>query len=303
MPASGMPPILHRALFSALLATVALAGCREPGGDGPGPIVQPPIPHRPGQTDYVTEEPGQGGFGGPGSRGADAGASSGTGGSGGSGGSGAAGAGAPGGASTAPGGRVANVEEGDIYRVDGNRLFYLNTYRGFLIYDLTIPRSPSARAPAGLRLPDRDVRRGQHRLRAVARRALPDPGRRPAAVRAPQRLAAGDHRHHRSAQPAVLKTIDISGKLREGVSRKIDDTIYVVSYVPQSYSWGWRVDPTQTAKGAGLGLFLQRRRPAEPERWRAQDLRGRQHQRLRRRKGNSFEQQFARSQSRPPPTP
>ena len=30
------------------------------------------------------------------------------------------------------------------------------------------------------------------------------------------------------------------GQLREGVSRKIDDTIYVVSYQPQSYWYGWQ---------------------------------------------------------------
>ena len=42
------------------------------------------------------------------------------------------------------------------------------------------------------------------------------------------------------ANPKVIKTIDIRGQLREGVSRKIENTIYVVSYFPRSYFWGWR---------------------------------------------------------------
>ncbi len=43
-------------------------------------------------------------------------------------------------------------------------------------------------------------------------------------------------------QPRVVGTLDITGQLREGVSRKIDSTIYVVSYFPQSYYWGWQPD-------------------------------------------------------------
>jgi hypothetical protein len=41
------------------------------------------------------------------------------------------------------------------------------------------------------------------------------------------------------SNPTVIKTTDIIGQLREGVSRKIEDTIYVVSYIPQSYYYGW----------------------------------------------------------------
>src|SRR5262249_9018178 len=47
------------------------------------------------------------------------------------------------------------------------------------------------------------------------------------------------------ANPRVLQTIDIVGELREGVSRKIENTVYVVSSVPQSYYWGWQY-PGQT---------------------------------------------------------
>ena len=45
------------------------------------------------------------------------------------------------------------------------------------------------------------------------------------------------------------------GELREGVSRKIENTIYVVSYVPQSYFWGWRPDPDQQKEQATVYSF------------------------------------------------
>ena len=37
------------------------------------------------------------------------------------------------------------------------------------------------------------------------------------------------------SNPRVLSTTDIIGQLREGVSRKIENTIYVVSYIAQGY--------------------------------------------------------------------
>ncbi|HEX7597891.1 MAG TPA: beta-propeller domain-containing protein, partial [Polyangia bacterium] len=42
----------------------------------------------------------------------------------------------------APGGRDATVQEADIYRIDADRLFYFNTYRGLIIYDLADPKNP-----------------------------------------------------------------------------------------------------------------------------------------------------------------
>ena len=41
-----------------------------------------------------------------------------------------------------PQGRVGEVEEADIYRVADNKLYYLNTYRGFIIYDISDPKQP-----------------------------------------------------------------------------------------------------------------------------------------------------------------
>jgi hypothetical protein len=57
------------------------------------------------------------------------------------------------------------------------------------------------------------------------------------------------------AQPRVVSTLDIKGELREGVSRKIENTIYVVSYFPQNYYWGWRPDPAAQKEQAWVYSF------------------------------------------------
>ena len=57
------------------------------------------------------------------------------------------------------------------------------------------------------------------------------------------------------SQPRVVSTLDIKGQLREGVSRKIENTIYVVSYFPQSYYWGWTPDPATQKEQAWVYSF------------------------------------------------
>src|SRR4249920_2462986 len=34
------------------------------------------------------------------------------------------------------------VEETDLYRLDGNRLYFLNSYRGLMVFDVTTPDQP-----------------------------------------------------------------------------------------------------------------------------------------------------------------
>src|ERR1041385_2164977 len=50
---------------------------------------------------------------------------------------GAAGVGMPGSVPS-----VRTVEETDLYRLDGNRLYYLNSYRGLMVFDVTTPDHP-----------------------------------------------------------------------------------------------------------------------------------------------------------------
>jgi len=111
---------LARTAVVLSLTTTLLPACG--GGSGPGDEMKP------GQTDFTTTAPGQsnGLAGGAKDNAAPT----------------AGNAGATAMAPGAPGGRVADVQEADIYRVDHNRLFYLNTYRGFVAYDVNDTKHP-----------------------------------------------------------------------------------------------------------------------------------------------------------------
>ncbi len=244
-----------------LACAVGLASCGDaagpggnPTGGGPNPGSNQP-PAQPGQTDFTTEEAG--------GNGRPENTSTGNG--------GAAGpltppaaaptpGGAPGdgraAAPTPPAGRLGDVEEADIYKVDGNRLFYLNTYRGFMIYDVNDPKNPQrvARLPVyGYPI---EMFISGNTVYALLRDAL-------------YLTQVGDRpqfeRHNVSqlvvidiadlANPKVVQTVDIRGQLREGVSRKVENTIYVVSYYPRSYYWGWQPDPNQMKEQAWVYSF------------------------------------------------
>ena len=154
-------------------------------------------------------------------------------------------AGAPG----APSGRVADVEEADIYKIDGNRLLYFNTYRGFLIFDITDPKNPAqiSRLPV-FGYPIEMFVSGTT-VYALIRDALylTEVNGKPQFERYNvSQLVAIDISD--ASKPTVIKTVDIIGQLREGVSRKIEDTIYVVSYIPQSYYYGWSYASTSATQ-------------------------------------------------------
>jgi hypothetical protein len=146
----------------------------------------------------------------------------------------------------APAGRTGEVEEADIYKVDQNRLFYLNTYRGFLIYDLADPKQPKliSRLPVYGYPVEMFVQ--NNTVYALLRDAL---------YLTQEQGKLKFKRHHVSqlvaidisnlSKPKVLQTVDIIGHLKEGVSRKIQDTIYVVSHQPRGYFWGWMYDQPQ----------------------------------------------------------
>ncbi|MCA9668900.1 MAG: beta-propeller domain-containing protein [Myxococcales bacterium] len=196
----------------------------------------------PGQTDFVNNEPGNG-YGSPGAfNGAED--------------RGAGGAMAPSGQADSnakgaepPNGRTGDVEEADIYRIDNNRLFYLNTYRGFVVYDLNDPKNPRrvGRLPV-FGYPVEMFVKGDT-IYALLRDALyltQDKGKLKFERHNVSQLVTIDVSD--LSKPRVLKKVDIIGQLREGVSRKIEDTIYVVSYVPQSYYWGWGYNRNQDQK-------------------------------------------------------
>jgi hypothetical protein len=135
-----------------------------------------------------------------------------------------------------PGGHVAGIEEGDIHRIVGNQLYYLNTYRGLLIYDLTDPKQPLrlARVPVfGYPVEMYVVANTIHVLLRDILHLTQVGGKAQFERRHVSQLASLDITDR--ANPKVLGTIDIRGKVLEGATRKVGDTIYVVSVVPRPW--------------------------------------------------------------------
>ncbi len=228
--------MMHKSLLIGMTAFAWLAmGACDHGGEGR---------LLPGQTDFVSEEPnqhgeGRGDWASPGTNGElDANKD------------GAQAPGAP------PQGRTGDVEEADIYRVDNNRLFYLNTYRGFIIYDVNNPKTPKLVS----RLPVYGYPIEMFVSGTTVYALLRD------SLYLTQSKGKLEFQRHNVSQlvaidisdiknPKVLKTVDIKGKLREGVSRKIEDTIYVVSYIPQHYYWGWGYNQNKEKEQAWVYSF------------------------------------------------
>jgi hypothetical protein len=140
-----------------------------------------------------------------------------------------------------PGGRVADVQEADVYRIQNGKLFLLNTYRGFLVYDITDTKKPVRLA----RLPVYGYPVEMFVENNVAYALLSD------ALYLTQKNGTLQFERRNTSQivtidvsdpanPKLLQALDIAGQLREGVSRKIENTIYVVSYQPTGYwYYGW----------------------------------------------------------------
>lgn len=145
------------------------------------------------------------------------------------------------GASSVPGGRVADVQEADVYKVSGGKLFLLNTYRGFLIYDISNPKAPVRLGhlpvygyPVEMFVENNTV----YALLSDALYLTQIGGQLQFQRRNSSQIVTIDISD--AAHPKLLQAQDLAGQLREGVSRKIENTIYVVSYQPAGYwYYGW----------------------------------------------------------------
>jgi hypothetical protein len=215
-------------LRSGLVLAVGLTYLAQ--GCGNGGTSSPPEPQA-GQTDFTTAAPSSNASASKG--GAVPGAASTTAG-------GADNAAVAPQAPGAPGGRVADVQEADIYKIDNNHLFYLNTYRGFIAYDVNdsqhpklLGRLPVYGYPIEMFVQGTTV----YALLSDVLYLTQQNGQFVFGRRNVSQLVTIDVSD--PANPKLLNATDIVGELREGVSRKIDDTIYVVSYQPQSYWYGW----------------------------------------------------------------
>jgi hypothetical protein len=145
------------------------------------------------------------------------------------------------GGSTPTSGNDRMVEEADIYRMQGNLLFYLNTYRGLVIYDLSDAQKPIQVSRLPIHGYPIEMFFEGGRVYALVRDALDvrqQQGQLVFQRREKSQLVSIDISD--AAHPKILSRFDIEGQLREGVSRKIGDVIYVVSYVASGYGWwGW----------------------------------------------------------------
>lgn len=147
----------------------------------------------------------------------------------------------------APSGRDATVQEADIYRIDSDRLFYFNTYRGLIIYDLADPKNPKqlSRLPVyGYPIEMFVTGSTVYALLSDALYLTEVNGKLQFERHYVSQLVAIDVTDLKN--PRVLSTTDIIGELREGVSRKIDNTIYLVSYISPNYYWGWGYETTSS---------------------------------------------------------
>lgn len=156
-------------------------------------------------------------------------------------------------AARAPGGRSQAVEEADVYKVDGTKLFYLNTYRGFLVYDVANPKAPKQMG----RLPVYGHPIEMYVQNNVVYALMNDvlelkdiDGRLRFEKKRTAQLVAIDISN--PAKPTVLETVDIAGSLREGLSRKVGDTIYVVT---QDWAYSWMGNARQSKEQAWVYSF------------------------------------------------
>jgi hypothetical protein len=154
---------------------------------------------------------------------------------------------------SAPGGRSQAVEEADVYKVDGTKLFYLNTYRGFLVYDVANPKAPKQMG----RLPVYGHPVEMYVQNNVVYALMNDvlelkdiDGRLRFEKKRTAQLVAIDISN--PAKPMVLETVDITGSLREGLSRKVGDTIYVVT---QDWAYSWMGNEQQSKEQAWVYSF------------------------------------------------
>lgn len=165
----------------------------------------------------------------------------------------------------APQGRSGEVEEADIYKVDNNRLFYLNTYRGFNIYDVQntkqpklISRLPIYGYPVEMFIQNNTV---YALLSDVLELTQSENGLLKFMRSNTSQLISIDISNLKS--PKIQQRVDILGFLKEGVSRKIGDSIYVVSSMPQTYYWGWRNEQTTEPKEQAWVYSFDVKNPAQ----------------------------------------
>lgn len=136
------------------------------------------------------------------------------------------------------------VEETDLYRLEGNRLYYLNGYRGLMVFDVTNPDQPAllGRSPIFGQPVDMIVRNGVAIVVVGDWFGRMDDGT-PFHGSIVRGLDATDPKHIR-----VLGEAKLGGWVRD--DRVVGDVIYAVS---EDYGWWYGWDDGSGSGGAGVG--------------------------------------------------
>ncbi|HET7502515.1 MAG TPA: beta-propeller domain-containing protein [Kofleriaceae bacterium] len=161
----------------------------------------------------------------------------------------AGGADAPPASPPAPAGGTRTVEETDLYRLEGNRLYYLNAYRGLMVFDVTNPDQPTllGRSPIFGQPVDMIVRNGVATVVIGDWFGMMDDGS-PFHGSIVRGLDATDPKNIR-----VLGEAKLGGWVRD--DRVVGDVIYAVS---EDFGWwyGWDVT-SPSSDGVAGGVARQ----------------------------------------------
>ncbi|HEU4726538.1 MAG TPA: beta-propeller domain-containing protein [Kofleriaceae bacterium] len=152
---------------------------------------------------------------------------------------------APPSASPPPGGSTRTVEETDLYRLEGNRLYYLNAYRGLMVFDVTNPDQPAllGRSPIFGQPVDMIVRNGVAIVVIGDWYGVMDDGS-PFHGSIVRGLDATDPKNIR-----VLGEAKLGGWVRD--DRVVGDVIYAVS---EDFGWWYGWDVAGAPGGVGTSV-------------------------------------------------
>lgn len=150
-----------------------------------------------------------------------------------------------------PSGRTDAVEEADLYRMSGTTMFYLNTYKGLILFDVSNPRNPKKLSNLPVFGYPIEMFVVGTTAYALVRDALfleQEGGAFQFKRRYVSQLVSIDLSN--LSAPKIMQRLDITGQLQEGVSRKVGNVIYVVSYQARYYYAGWSYQNTPHAEQA-----------------------------------------------------
>ena len=132
------------------------------------------------------------------------------------------------------------VEEADLQHLVGSRLYYLSTYKGLLVLDISRPSSPKKLATLPIYGVPLEMYVQGNRAYILVRDALAlvqNKGSFSFQRKNVSQLVTVDIT--KPDTPKILYRYDILGQIRAGVSRKIDDMLYLVATSPKDYVQRW----------------------------------------------------------------